>query len=105
MNKAGISISYERGPDGKYPVISTCEYCKKQDDYFKESAIYKNHIKNKCPALKNCQYCKERIKINEERNHLMSYCKSGLRKSCYRCDELFLFPNDYQNHIDNIAAK
>jgi hypothetical protein len=30
----------ERGPDGKYPVISTCDYCKKQDSYFNESAIY-----------------------------------------------------------------
>ena len=40
VNKAGLSISYERGPDGKYPVISTCEYCEKQDNYFNESAIY-----------------------------------------------------------------
>jgi hypothetical protein len=49
-----LKISLEPAKDGKYLIVDICKYCGKQDKFFKEDAVMKNHIKNKCKMITAC---------------------------------------------------
>lgn len=73
----GLKISLAPGPDGKYEIVDTCQYCNKQDNLFKERAIFENHVKNRCKMIVNCQYCHDLVEAPEFKDHRLHHCKKG----------------------------
>lgn len=102
--KAGLKLELY-GEDGTYKVVEECKYCHKVDPLFKERAIYESHLRARCKALKNCDYCHDRIMASEEHEHKQYHCRSGPFKACHSCNELWQYPDEYNEHIRTLPCQ
>mmetsp|Transcript_12812 Transcript_12812/g.21684 ORF Transcript_12812/g.21684 Transcript_12812/m.21684 type:complete len:296 (+) Transcript_12812:1555-2442(+) len=80
--KRGVKISLEPAADGKYKIVDVCRYCGKQDEFFKEEAVMRNHIKNKCKMISKCPHCSDLIEASEMKEHWLKHCKAKSFKQC-----------------------
>jgi hypothetical protein len=78
---------------------SSCVYCGKTSQNFKNKGEYDKHVKEECVLFTNCTKCNENVMVKNYNSHLLSSCKhKDEYKLCKRCKEGIL-QIEYEQHI------